>query len=50
MSDIKMAPEKVFVVHGERPAADTFQVKIKDSFGWTDVVVPNLYEIVEIPL
>lgn len=49
MSDIKVAPENIFIVHGERQAADTFQVKIRDTFGW-QAVVPNLYEIVEIPL
>ena len=49
MSDIKVAPKNIFVVHGEKQAADTFQVKIKDTFGWS-AVVPNLYEIVEVPL
>ena len=49
MSDIKEAPEKTFVVHGEKQAADTFQVKIRDTYGWR-AVVPNLYDIVEIPL
>ena len=49
MSDIQVAPENIFIVHGERQAADTFQVKIRDTFGW-QAVVPNLYEIVEIPL
>lgn len=49
MSDIKTAPEHIFVVHGEKQAADTFQVKIKDTFGW-EAQVPNLYDIVEIPL
>ncbi|MBK6996828.1 MAG: MBL fold metallo-hydrolase [Lewinellaceae bacterium] len=49
MSDIKKAPEHIFVIHGEKQAADTFQVKIKDTFGW-QAVVPNLYEIVEIPI
>ena len=49
ISDIKKAPEHIFVIHGEKQAADTFQVKIKDTFGW-QAVVPNLYEIVEIPI
>jgi len=49
MSDIKVAPEHIFVIHGEKQAADTFQVKIKDTFGW-GAVVPNMYEIVEIDI
>ncbi len=47
MSELKPAPENIFVIHGERPAADTFKVKIKDTFGW-EAMVPTLYEIVEI--
>lgn len=49
MSDIKTAPEQIFVIHGEKQAADTFQVKIKDTYGW-QAVVPNLYDIVEVSL
>lgn len=49
MSEIKTAPEKVYVIHGEKQAADTFQVKIKDTYGW-EAVVPNLYEIVEVEI
>ena len=47
MSEIKNKPEKVFIIHGEKQAADTFRVKIKDTFGW-DCVIPKLYDIVEI--
>ncbi len=49
MSEIKDKPEKVFIIHGERQAADTFRVKIKDTFGW-DAIIPKLYEIHEIDL
>ncbi len=49
MRDIKKSPEHIFIIHGEKQAADTFRVKIKDTFGW-DAVVPNMYEIVEITL
>jgi metallo-beta-lactamase family protein len=47
MSELKTAPENIFIIHGEKQAADTFQVKIKDTYGW-EASVPNLYEIVEI--
>lgn len=49
MSELEYAPDNIFVVHGEKQAADTFQVKIRDTFGWA-ARVPNLYDIVEIPL
>jgi len=49
MSEIRAAPEKVFVIHGEKQAADTFQVKIKDTYGW-QAVVPDLYDIIEVLL
>ncbi|MEY3243617.1 MAG: hypothetical protein RIR11_5056 [Bacteroidota bacterium] len=49
MSDIKTAPEKIFIVHGEQQAADTFQVKIRDTYGW-EASVPHMYEIVEITI
>ncbi len=44
MSEIKDTPEKVFIIHGERQAADTFKVKIKDTYGW-NAIIPKLYEI-----
>ena len=49
MSEIKNKPERVFVVHGEQQAADTFRVKIKDTYGW-DGIVPKLYEIEEVAI
>jgi len=47
MSEIKNKPEKVFVIHGENQAADTFRVKIMDTYGW-EATIPKLYEIQEI--
>ncbi len=49
MSNIKKAPEHIFIVHGEKQASETFLVKIRDTYGWKSVV-PSLYDIVEIPL
>lgn len=48
-SKITNAPQKVFITHGEQQAADTFRVKIKDTFGW-DCIIPELYNIEEISL
>lgn len=34
----KLSPERVFVTHGELPAADAFRRRLKDTFGWNAVV------------
>ena len=47
MSEIKVPPEKIFIVHGESQAADTLRLKIKDTYGW-DPVIPKLHSIEEI--
>lgn len=47
MSEIKNAPEKVYIVHGESQSADAFRVKIKDTYGW-ECSIPELYSIEEI--
>ncbi|SRX55151.1 MBL fold metallo-hydrolase RNA specificity domain-containing protein [Aequorivita sp. CIP111184] len=46
-SDIKNAPEEVFLIHGEPTAQDAFRVKLKDTYGW-NVTIPKLYDIKEI--
>lgn len=48
MSEIKNTPEKIFIIHGEPQSADTFRVKVKDTYGW-NCVIPELYSIAEIP-
>jgi metallo-beta-lactamase family protein len=47
LSEIKNKPEKIFVIHGEKQAAETLLVKIQDSYGW-NCTVPSLYDIVKI--
>lgn len=47
LSDIKKAPERIFIVHGEGQSADAFRVKLKDVYGW-DAEIPVLNEIVKI--
>ncbi len=47
MSAIKNIPEKVFLVHGEPIALDTFRVKIKDTLGW-ETTIPKLYGTLEL--
>jgi len=47
MSEIKNLPEKVFLIHGEPTALDTFRVKIRDVRGW-QTHTPKLNEVQEL--
>ena len=47
LSEIKSAPQKIFITHGEPHPADALRVKISDTYGWK-AEVPQLYEIVEL--
>ncbi|SDQ98128.1 MBL fold metallo-hydrolase RNA specificity domain-containing protein [Flagellimonas zhangzhouensis] len=49
MGTIKNIPEKVFLIHGEPPAMETYQHKIVEKFGWK-CHIPKLNEIVELYL
>lgn len=40
-------PKRVFVTHGERSAADSMRLKLKDAFGW-QTCVPDAGEEVEL--
>ncbi|MBD3655344.1 MBL fold metallo-hydrolase [Marinobacter sp.] len=43
----KLAPEKVYITHGEQLASDIMRKRVCEQFGW-DVEVPELFEEVEI--
>lgn len=45
LKTIKNIPEKVFLIHGESLAMDTFKVKINDVYGW-HTYIPSLFEVV----
>lgn len=47
LSEVKIAPEKVFLIHGEPQASDSMRVKIRDTKNWP-VHIPELFEIVRI--
>jgi metallo-beta-lactamase family protein len=49
MSDIINIPEKVYLIHGEPSALDTFRVKIKDTYNW-NVHIPKLSDVEKIVL
>lgn len=47
LSEIKEAPEQVFLVHGENEARDTFRMKLENEKKW-NVALPELFEVREI--
>ena len=47
MQKIKNVPEKVFLVHGEEMALNSFKTKIYEHYGWR-CHVPTLHEVVEL--
>lgn len=47
LSEIKTAPERVFLVHGEPQASDSMRVKIRDTKNWSPYI-PDLFEIVRV--
>ncbi|MCK0159238.1 MBL fold metallo-hydrolase RNA specificity domain-containing protein [Allomuricauda sp. F6463D] len=49
MGAIKNIPEKVFLVHGEKAAMETYRFTIQDKYGWK-CHVPSMNEVVEILL
>ena len=49
MNDIINIPEKVYLIHGEPSALDTFRVKIKDTYNW-NVHIPKLSDVEKIIL
>ena len=44
IDNIKNIPEKVYLIHGEPAALDTFRVKIKDTYHW-NVHIPKLSDV-----
>ena len=43
----KISPKRVFVTHGERTAADSMRLKLKDGFGW-NACVPEIGDEIEL--
>jgi metallo-beta-lactamase family protein len=44
LDKIKNKPEKVFISHGEPMASNVLRVKLKDTYGWENILVPKLLE------
>lgn len=49
MSQITNVPEMIFLIHGEPIALDTFQLKIKDTYGW-NVKIPKYNEKIKLSI
>ena len=48
LSDVRQAPEKTFIVHGEPQAQDAFRLFLKDKLGW-EAEIPSLGEVFKLP-
>lgn len=48
LSELKSAPEQLFLVHGESTAQDALRIKISEEFGW-QAQIPHLLESISIP-
>ena len=48
LSFFKTPPKKTFIVHGEPPAQQALQAKIKEELGW-DTIIPNFGDVHELP-
>ncbi|WP_324721083.1 MBL fold metallo-hydrolase [Salinimicrobium sp. HB62] len=47
IADLETAPQRIFLVHGEKKASDVLRVKIKDRYGWK-ADIPHLGETVSL--
>ena len=47
LSELSNKPERIFIVHGEKEAAEALKKGIKDTYNW-DSEIPELYSIVEL--
>ena len=47
MDRMANAPERIFIVHGEKDGAIALQRGIKETYGW-EAEIPQLYQIEEI--
>ncbi|MDU8885705.1 MBL fold metallo-hydrolase [Yeosuana sp. MJ-SS3] len=49
MKNIKNIPEKVYLIHGEPTALDSFRVKIKDVYKW-NATIPKIKDVDKVML
>ncbi len=47
LQDIRQAPERTFLVHGEPTAQDALRVKLREARGW-EAQIPRLFQEVEL--
>ncbi|CAM4048748.1 MBL fold metallo-hydrolase RNA specificity domain-containing protein [Flavobacterium antarcticum] len=47
INKIKIKPERIFIIHGEKEGAEALQIGIKETYGW-NAEIPELYSIEEV--
>lgn len=47
LSELRKKPERIFIVHGEKEAAEALQKGIQETYNW-DSVIPDLYSIISL--
>jgi metallo-beta-lactamase family protein len=47
IAELDKAPQRIFLIHGEKKASDVLRVKIKDRYGWK-AEIPHLGETVTV--
>lgn len=47
ISEMENVPERVFLIHGEKKAADVLRVKIKDKYAWK-AEIPHIGQVITI--
>ena len=45
---IKQQPEKIFITHGEPMASNALRVKLRDTYGWNNIMIPRLLDTFEL--
>jgi metallo-beta-lactamase family protein len=48
LEKINIEPEKIFISHGEPMASNVLRVKLKDIYGWTNIILPKLLKEFEL--
>jgi metallo-beta-lactamase family protein len=47
LSDLKTAPEKIFIVHGEKAGSEALQKELKATYGY-ESILPQLYQTFQV--
>ena len=45
---LEKCPEKVFITHGEPQAANALRIKLKDTYDWYTIEIPQLFDLFDL--